>query len=145
MKRFSLPLWIVCLFCLGAQAVAQEHYTEGPVWRLTYLDVKPGKFNDALMDLRQNFNKVNAQAKQQGLILDYKVYLNSTSTGPEDWDIALATLYKGYGALDGLTGKMDPITLKHYGSAETRQSAGTKRTELWTVRASALGREITLK
>jgi len=146
MKRLPVPLVFLCLLGLGAQAAAQEHYTEGPVWRVNYLNVKPGKFNDALKDLRENFNKVNAQAKQQGVILDYKVYLNSTSTNPDDWDIATAVLYKGYGALDGLTGKMDSITLKHYGSAEARQKAGTRRaTDLWTTVTSALAREIDLK
>ena len=145
MKRLPVALASLCLLGLAAQAVAQEHYTEGPVWRVTYLNVKPGKFNDALKDLREHGNKVSAQAKQQGLILDYKVFLNPTSTGPDDWDIAIGTLYKGYAALDGLTGKMDPVTLKHYGSAEARTQAGAKRQELWTVVSSTLAREIVLK
>lgn len=145
MKRLLVPLAILCLVGLAAPAAAQEHYTEGPVWRVNYLAVKPGKFTDALKDLRANFNKVSAQAKAQGLILDYKVYFNSTSTGPDDWDIATATLYKGYGALDGMAGKMGPITLKHYGSAETRTQAGVNRQELWTTVSSVLVREIVLK
>jgi hypothetical protein len=145
MKRLLVPLGILCLVGLAAPAAAQEHYTEGPVWRVNYLAVKPGKFNDALKDLRANFNKVSAQAKAQGLILDYKVFFNATSNNPDDWDIATATLYKGYSALDGLTGKMDPITLKHYGSAETRTQAGAKRVELWTTVSSALAREVVIK
>lgn len=145
MKRLPALLAIFCLLGPTAQAAAQEHYTEGPVWRVNYLNVKPGKFTDTLKDLRANFNKVNAQAKAQGLILDYKVYFNATSTNPDDWDIATATLYKGYGALDGLTGKFDPITLKHYGNAETRTQAGAKRQDLWTTVSSVLVREIVLK
>jgi hypothetical protein len=145
MKRLLVPLGILCLVGLAAPAAAQEHYTEGPVWRVNYLAVKPGKFNDALKDLRANFNKVSAQAKAQGLILDYKVFFNATSNNPDDWDIATATLYKGYSALDGLTGKMDPITLKHYGSAETRTQAGAKRVELWTTVSSALARDVVMK
>lgn len=145
MKRLLVPMAILCLVGFTAQAAAQEHYTEGPVWRVNYLNVKPGKFNDALKDLRANFNKVSAQAKAQGLIQDYKVFFNATSTGPDDWDIATATLYKGYGALDGLAGKMDPLTLKHYGTAEARTQAGAKRADLWTTVTSALAREIVLK
>jgi hypothetical protein len=145
MRKLSFPAFCLSLLALAASALAQEHYTEGPVWRVTYLDVKPGKMNDALKDLRMNFNKVNAEAKVQGLILDYKVYLNATSTGPTDWDIAVAILYKNFGAIDGLTAKMDPITLKHYGSAESRQQATVSRLELWTVLSSALAREISMK
>jgi hypothetical protein len=145
MKRFFASMLFIGLLGVTARALGQEFYTEGPVWRVTYLNVKPGKMNAALKDLSENFNKVYAQAKQQGLVLDYKAYLNATSTGPNDWNIALAVLYKGFGALDGLTGKMDPITLKHYGSADARQTATEKRGEVWTVVSSALAREISLK
>lgn len=145
MKRIIGTLAFVCLMGLPELAAAQEHYTEGPVWRVNYLAVKPGKFNESLKDIRENFAKTGAAAKQAGLILDYKVYLNATSSNPDDWDIATATLYKGYGALDGLAGKMDPITLKHYNTAEARAQAATKRTELWTTVTSALAREITMK
>lgn len=145
MKRLLLPLVGLCLLVTAAPARAQEHYTEGPVWRVNYLAVKPGKFNDSLKDIRENFAKISAAAKQAGLIQDYKVYLNATSNNPDDWDIATATLYKGYGALDGLAGKMDPISLKHYGTAEARTQAGAKRPDLWTTVTSALAREITMK
>jgi hypothetical protein len=145
MKRFSIPVLLVCLLGFAAQASAQEHYTEGPVWRVNYLSTKPGKFNDAQKDIREHFSKVYADAKAQGLVLDYKVFLNATSTGPTDWNIATAVLYKGYSALDGLAGKLDPITLKHYGSAEARTQAGAKRADLWTTVSSALAREIQMK
>ncbi|MFN2387943.1 MAG: hypothetical protein ABR576_16955 [Thermoanaerobaculia bacterium] len=145
MKRIIGTLAFVCVMGLPALAAAQEHYTEGPVWRVNYLNVKPGKFNDSLRDIRENFAKVSAQAKAQGVILDYKVYLNATSNNPDDWDIATAVLYKGYGALDGLAGKMDGITLKHYSTAEARTQAGAKRSELWTTVTSALAREVTMK
>ena len=145
MKRIIGTLVFVCLLGLPALAAAQEHYTEGPVWRVNYLAVKPGKFNDALRDIRQNFAKTSAAAKEAGLILDYKIYLNATSSNPDDWDIATAILYKGYGALDGLAGKMDPITLKHYNTADARTQAAAKRIDLWTTVTSALAREITMK
>lgn len=145
MKRLLLPLVGLCLLVPSVPASAQEHYAEGSVWRVNYLAVKPGKFNDALRDIRENFAKVSAQAKAQGVILDYKVYLNATSNNPDDWDIATAVLYKGYGALDGLAGRMDGITLKHYSTAEARTQAAAKRTDLWTTVTSALAREITMK
>jgi hypothetical protein len=145
MKKCAIPVLVLCLAGFAAQALAQEHYTEGPVWRVTYLNTKPGKFNDSLKDIREHFSKIWADAKAQGVVLDYKVFLNATSTGPTDWNIATAVLYKGYGALDGLAGKMDAITLKHYGSAEARTQAGAKRADLWTLVSSVLGREIMMK
>jgi hypothetical protein len=142
MRRFVL---LAVLFGFAAPAFTQEHYNEGPVWRVTYLNVKPGKFNDTLIDLRQNFAKVFATAKAQGVVLDYKVFLNSTTDSPDDWDIATAVLYKGYGGMDGLAGKMEAITLAHYGTADARTAAGAKRDQLREVLMSRLAREITLK
>lgn len=145
MKRLTLLGLVAGLLALAAPASSQEHYTDGPVWRVNYLNVKPGKMGDSLKDIRENFAKVTAVAKAQGLILDAKVYLNATSTGPDDWDIATAVLYKNYGQMDGLTAAMDPITLKHYGSADARSKANDRRLELWTVVSSNLAREITMR
>lgn len=145
MRKFALPALVVCLLALAAPAFSQEHYTEGPVWRVNYLNVKPGKMGESLKDIRENFSKISATAKAQGLILDFKVYLNATSDGPEDWDIATATLYKNWGQMDGLVVQMDPITLKHYGSADARTKANANRLELWTLVSSNLAREITMR
>ena len=145
MRKLPAAVLFLGLLALTAPALSQEHYTDGPIWRVTYLDVKPGKMNDALKDLREHNNKLWAEAKQQGLILDYKVFLNATSNSPDDWDIATAVLYKNWGALDGLPAKTEALTLKHYGTAEARQQAGAKRVDLWTTTTSALAREIVLK
>ena len=140
MKKLNTLAFFLLL--LAPAVFAQEHYTEGPVWRVNYLSVKPGKFNDSLKDIREHFSKVWAEARAQGLVLDYKVFLNATSTGPTDWNIATAVLYKGYSALDGLTAKLDSITLKHYGSAEKRQAAAEHRNQFTTVVSSRLQRTI---
>jgi hypothetical protein len=142
MKRF---VFLAVLFALAVPVLAQEHYTEGPVWRVTYLDVKPGKMNDVLLDIRQNFAKVMATARAQGLILDFKVFLNTTTESPADWDVATAILYKNFAGIDGFAGRMDAITLAHYGSADNRSAAGAKRDDTRTVLMSRLAREITMK
>ena len=145
MKTFT-RLTLVISFCFfGMQAIAQEHFTPGPVWRVTLIDIKPGKFDEFMTDLRQNFKPINEEYKKQGIIMNYVVRLKSTTDGPSDWDVAIAVQYKNFAALDDLGAKTDPITLKHYGSREARQAAATKRTEWGTTVASHLMREVTLK
>jgi len=73
------------------------------------------------------------------------LYLNSTTEGPDDWNIAIGLEYKNYAALDGLTAKTQDLALKHYGSKEARQTAADKRVELGQLVGSRLMREITLK
>lgn len=145
MKKFSL-LTLVCCFCLlGTESLAQEHYTNGPISRVILLKVKPGKMNDLMMDLRRNLKPIFEEEKRQGLITDYKIYLNTSTATPEDWDVGIIIQYKNYAALDDLAAKADPITLKHYGSKEARQAAADRRPERATVVSSRLVREVTLR
>jgi hypothetical protein len=85
----------------AAPALAQEHWTEGPVWSVAYYRTKPGKFDEYLRYLRGTAAVSLAESKKAGLLLDYKVLVNSTLSGEGDWDVALAELFPSYGkALD---------------------------------------------
>ncbi|OLD60019.1 MAG: hypothetical protein AUI33_15935 [Ignavibacteria bacterium 13_1_40CM_2_61_4] len=145
MKRVSLVTLLLVLCFVGAQAQGQDNTIPGPVWRVSTYKVRPGKMNDVLMDLRQHFRVVNEEYKRQGVILDYKIYFNSTTDGPNDWDYAIATAYKNWAALDTLGPVADAATLKHYGSAEKRQQANDARNQLRDLVSSRLIREQTLK
>jgi hypothetical protein len=54
-----------CAFALPS--VAQEHWTEGPVWQIDYYRTKPGKFDDYLKYLRSSVMPQTAELKNQGL------------------------------------------------------------------------------
>ena len=101
MKKLTLLTILFCC-CLGFehQAQAQENYTEGPVWVINYYRTKPGKFDEYMKFLRANFAKNVAKQKQAGIVVDGKVLLNPTVSGPDDWDVAIAYLYSDYGRLN---------------------------------------------
>src|SRR5438477_10439092 len=103
MKRVYLSLAVLLLLSFGA--VAQEHYTEGPVWRIQLIRVKPNQMDTYLTSLRQSSKPLLDEMKRQGTIMDYKVFLKETKNNPEDWDLCLAIQYKNHAALDGLTAK----------------------------------------
>ena len=85
------------------------------------------------------------QLKQHGLIVDYKNYLNETSSGPKDWDLALAIEYRNFAALDGLTAKVETLRDKVFGSKESAIQVGQQRVEMREEVGSILIREITFK
>jgi hypothetical protein len=145
MRRYSPFIFALVMFLVVIPIRAQEHYNEGTISRVVLIKIKPGHFDAFMQDLRDNLRPVYDQEKQEGLILDYKIYLNSTSDSPTDWDLALTFEYKNYGALDGLAAKIQELTLKHYGSKGARQDATAKRFENAEVVASRLMRQITLK
>ena len=136
MKKLFLILACPLLFAVAG--VAQEHFTEGPVWRVTLVKVKPAQMDAYLTSLRQ-------ASKPQGLIMDYKVFLKETQEGPHDWDLALAVQYKNHAAMDGLTAKNEALRDKIMGGKQQAQQVADKRTEIREVVSSELLQEIKLK
>lgn len=114
MKKLTL---LTILFCCSLgfvqQAQAQENYTEGPVWAVSYYRTKPGKFDEYMKYLRGNYAKSVAKQKQAGIIVDSKVLINPAVNGPNDWDVAIAYLYSDFGRLNynqAVDDQLDKIT-----------------------------------
>jgi hypothetical protein len=144
MKKYSASaLGLFLLFAL--QAFAQEHYTEGPIWQVTLIRVVPTKMDAYLTTLQANTKTIYDEMKKENLILDYKVFLNTTKHDPQDWDIAIGLQYKNFGALDGLTAKGETIRDKILGSKQAAQQLGEKRVEMREIVSTMLLREVTLK
>jgi hypothetical protein len=124
---------------------AQEHYTEGPIWRVTLIRVKPAQMDAYLTMLRQSTKSVYEENKKQGTIIDYKVFLKETKNNPEDWDICIAVEYKNHAALDGLTAKGEAVRDKILGGKAPAQQLTEKRAEVREIISSELLQEIFLK
>ena len=145
MKKVNWVVGIVLLFAVQGVAFAQEHFTEGPVWRVTLVRVKPGQMDAYLTSLRQSTKPLLEEEKRQGIILDYKVFFKETQQNPQDWDLALAVLYKNHAAMDGLAAKGEAIRDKIMGGKQPAQQVGEKRREMREIVASELFQEVTLK
>ena len=143
MKRcFTISILLV-LFAVCA--IAQEHFTEGPVWRITIVRVKPAQLDAYLTSLRQGSKPLLEEQKRQGLIVDYKIFLKETQDSPQDWTLALAVEYKNHAALDGATAKNEAIRDKILGGKQPAQQLADKRVEIREVISSELLQEIVLK
>jgi hypothetical protein len=126
-------------------AVAQEHYTEGPVWRVQLIRVKPTQMDAYLTSLRQSTKPLLEEMKKQGTIMDYKVFFKETKHNPDDWDMAVAVEYKNHAALDGLGAKGEALRDKILGGKQPAQQVAEKRSEIREIISSELLQEITLK
>jgi hypothetical protein len=140
-------LWGIAVFILliAPGLFAQEHYTEGPVWRVSLIRVKPNHMDEYLTSLRQVSKPFLDEEKKQGLIVDYKVFFKETKNNPEDWDICLAVEYKNHAAMDGLSPKTEAIRDKVLGGKQQAQQLGEKRQEYRETISSDLLQEIFLK
>ena len=130
MKKILAITLLISVTLLVSPAMAQDGATtSGPVWRVTYVKIKPGKGADHTKWMREYRTRILAEQKSAGLILDYKFFTKATfDTSPGDWDVAEAVMYRNYAeALDpnderGKKGQ--EIAMKVFGSAENR-------TKLW--------------
>jgi hypothetical protein len=141
-KLYGLAIF---LLFLAPALFAQEHYTEGPVWRVQLIRVKPNQMDAYLTSLRQSTKPLVEEQKKAGVVMDYKIFLKETKNTPEDWDICVAIEYKNFAAMDGLTAKGEAARDKILGSKQAAQQLGEKRAEIREVISSELMQEIFLK
>ena len=143
MKKLSGLAMLVLL--LAPALFAQEHYTEGPIWRVQLIRVKPTQMDAYLTSLRKSTKPLIEEQKKQGMIVDYKVFLKETKNNPEDWDICVAVQYKNHAAMDGLAAKGEALRDKILGGKAPAQELTEKRAEIREIVSSELLQEIFLK
>jgi len=150
MRRIMKLIAAVCYAVLASGALAQEHWTEGPVWEVSFYRTKPGLFDEYMKYVRTNFLPLSDEVKKQGLVLDRKVFVKDPQH-PGDWDVAIASLYPSFGkALDfnqGNEDKWKAIQAKHYKTEdEKKQKEITdKRLEMRDFIGTQLVREVNLR
>jgi hypothetical protein len=119
-------------------------YTEGSVWEITLVHVKPGMGDEYLKGLAKNLKTSLEEEKKQGIIVSYKILLGDAST-PNDFNIINMVEYKNMAALDNLREKTDPIAAKIIGGEQQLREGAVKRAELREIIGNKTMREITLK
>ncbi len=133
----------------SVSAVAQEHWTEGPVWACEAYRTGQGEFDNYLKYIRAQVEPQNIEAKKQGLILDYKTFVKFPNDA-NDYDVLFCTLYPNFAALDHNQGdeeKFDAISAKQFATTDKdKQAELTKpRLEMRTYLGTTVVREVTLK
>ena len=116
---------LIFLLFLAPALFAQEHYTEGPVWRVQLIRVKPNQMDAYLSSLRQSTKPLIEEQKKAGVVMDYKIFLKETKNTPEDWDICVAVEYKN-SRCDGWLGRK--------GRSRPRQDSGQQTSRATTRR-----------
>src|SRR4029453_11798390 len=128
----------------GMHVGAGQAYSEGSVWSLTFIKLKPGMFDVYMRDAVVGRKREMEEAKKQGLVLSHKV-LSGTSANREDWDLLFMEEKKNGAAFDGLSAKMEAIEAKVMGNEEQRAQAKFKRTDVREVVGEKVMQELLIK
>ncbi len=145
-SRLSTLVLFALLSASSLIAYAQDEkpYTEGSVWSVTMIRVKPGMFEAYMREILPLRKKVNEEAMKQGLILSSHV-LAGNSSGRDDFDVMILDEFKNWAAFDGLTAKYDAILSKLVGSEEKQVQVMTKRTDVREILGGKNMQEMVIK
>jgi hypothetical protein len=134
---------ILCALCAAVYA-EDKPYTEGSVWFVSMIRVKPGMLDVYMREVLPVRKKINEEAKKQGLIVSDHIFSGS-AMGRDDWDVLFMTEYKNWAAFDGITAKYDAISSKIVGSEDKQVQLMTKRTEVREIMGSKTMQELIIK
>jgi L-rhamnose mutarotase len=145
MKRISAVVLGVALCTAGGTALAQSSkpYKEGQVTEVSYIKIKPGKFDEYVKFLDTTYKTLMEANKKAGLIVGYAVYAMQ-ARNPHEPDLMLTVTYTNMGALDKIE-ESEAVAAKVVGSMEAQNKAYIDREALREVLGSQLIRELVLK
>src|SRR5438445_9455778 len=119
-------------------------WTEGSVWSLSMIRVKPGMFDVYMREILPMRKKINEEAKKQGLLVSSHV-LTGNALGRDDWDVMFMDEYKNWAAFDGISAKYDAIMSKIVGSEDKQVQLMVKRTEVREIMGDKTMQELIIK
>lgn len=140
-----LSLAATLLACSVTVSADDRSYTNGSVWDITYVQTEPGRFDDYLDNLAQNWRLMLEAQKKDGTILSYKM-IASTQSNLQDWDLMLMIEMPNYAVLDKGPDYYDALMAKVLKSSRDSASKATvERGKLRTIIGNKLGQELKFK
>jgi len=104
-------------------------YTEGSVWSISMIRVKPGMFDVYMRDVIPLRKQIFEEAKKQGLVISSHT-LSGDATGRDDFDVMFMVEYKNWAAFDGISARYRAIESKLIGPEEKQLQLMVKRGEM---------------
>jgi len=142
LRRFTaVTLSVVALLAPGVADAQDKAYTEGTVWSVSMIRVKPGMFDVYMNDVLPLRKKMNEEARKQGLLLSSHI-LSGSANGRDDFDVLILEEYKNWAAFDGMSAKYDAIMRNVIGPQDKQVQLMTKRTEVREILGDKVMQEI---
>jgi hypothetical protein len=143
-RALSLASLLVLMAAPSAAQQSSRPYTEGSVTNVSYVRVKPGRFDDYMAYIAGPYKQLMEAQKKAGIITGWSVYSSPEQNG-EDWNLILTTTFKNMAALDNIDERTDPIVKQVVGSNEKANQGMVSRGEMRDLVGSRLVRELIVK
>ena len=144
MQVSKLLVAVLMMFGLVASAAAEDKaYKEGPVTQISYIKIKPGKFDAYMKFLAGDYKKLMEAYIKAGLVTRYGVF-STRAKNPNEADLILTVTSPNYAALDKVD-ERDAIAAKMVGSSDAQAKATIDRGAMRDIIGSELVQELILK
>src|SRR5215470_15323910 len=108
-------------FAAAGMAQNVKPYKEGPVVELSYIKIKPGRFDDYMKFLDTTYKQLMEENKKAGLITGYAVY-QAQARSPQEPDLILSITYANMAALDKID-EGEAVAARVMGSQDVQNKA----------------------
>lgn len=135
---------IAMILFAGTVQAQTKPYTNGSVWDVTFIQIKPGMGDDYVASLKTTWKAMHEEGIKQGLILSYKI-LWGASANPDDWEMMLMEEYKSMAAMESAEDKWEAISKTVVGGDDAMKTLMQSRTPMREIYGSKMMREIHFK
>ncbi|HEX6866790.1 MAG TPA: hypothetical protein VF122_06125 [Caulobacteraceae bacterium] len=147
MKTLLKAAAMAAVIAIGAGSAASAQnagrtYEQGPVWQISYVETKPGMFDDYMAYLGATYKAIQEEEMKAGNVLEWHVLaVNDPRDGEPD--VILITKLKNMAVgYDRSFEEGDEMNARAFGSVKQSNVASVKREDVRTLRGSLSSREI---
>lgn len=127
-----------------ASAQVKRPYSNGTVWNIGFIVMKPGMDTAYLSYIATDWKKEQDALKKDGQILSYMVVQTEGHTGT-DWNLMLMTEYKDMATMEANEAKADNLLQKVIGDDAKQMQGYRDRLQIREVVGNRLARQIILE
>ena len=141
---YVLSIIAILLIVSSAQADDRVYDGGGSVWTVSFIETKPGHFDDYIANLDQIWRRYLDAQKEDGDVLSYKMIPIAFPRDGEP-NLMLMVEFKNWAAFDRGTEYFDELAKKLQGGIDQATQSNIDREKLRTLRGGFAGQEITFK
>ena len=126
----------------AAQAqTAERVYDNGSVWNVSYIETKPGMFDEYMAYLNGPWRSIQEASKKDGDILSYKI-LSIGENRDNEPNLVLMVEYKNMAVFDRSLADGDRQTAAVFGSSQKANQSQISREAMRSTRGGFQAREL---
>ena len=146
MKHFihTLCLLFALIAVSTSQADDRAYDDGGSVWAVSFIETKPGYFDDYIENLNRIWRRYNDEQMKDGDVLSYKMIPIASPRDGEP-NLMLMVEFKNWAAFDRDNEYFDKMAEKLQGGVDQATQSNIDREELRNLRGGFIGQEITFK